>query len=368
MSTRAGTKRGATSKGKRAAASPGENQGETKRQRVGVGSSVVDLVRTGADDFILLLTKVRSERLRPKGTGQVIAVNRTDDLQAAAEKMQENNILSLPVVTNDGKFYGFIEQREIVRYIMNDIFFRTSGEMTQETMQHVFRTINVFKNSIVSDVMTYPVRLRSTNHIVPAGSSLYSIWETAAKEGVHRFPVVDPAGKIVDIITQSMLIDFCWQNIEKLGDVAQREVKGLFPNMEVYTIKDTDKAYFAFREMIRHKVSGLAVVDKDGKLVENISVRDFKKTHVRADTLWRLWETVMQFLSDSDTEMSFTKPVYVQPTDTLYRVIEKMAVYHIHRVYVVKDDKSMQPVRVISQKDVLEAILDIEGEARVGRE
>jgi len=136
----------------------------------------------------------------------------------------------------------------------------------------------------------------------------------------------------------------------------------------VWTVKDTDMAHTAFHEMIRHRVSGLAVVDSDGRLVENISVRDFKKTHIQANTLWRLWDTVMQFLSDSDTEMSFSKPVYVLPTDTLFTVIEKMAVNHIHRVYMVKDEKSMKPVRVIAQKDVLQVILDIESEAVGGRQ
>jgi hypothetical protein len=39
-----------------------------KRQRTGVGSSVASLVRTEADDFVLLLTKIRVEQLRPKGS------------------------------------------------------------------------------------------------------------------------------------------------------------------------------------------------------------------------------------------------------------------------------------------------------------
>lgn len=40
----------------------------TKRQRTGVGSSVATLVRSEADDLVLLLTKIRVEQLRPKSS------------------------------------------------------------------------------------------------------------------------------------------------------------------------------------------------------------------------------------------------------------------------------------------------------------
>lgn len=40
----------------------------SKRQRTGVGSSVATLARSEADDFVLLLSKIRVEQLRPKGS------------------------------------------------------------------------------------------------------------------------------------------------------------------------------------------------------------------------------------------------------------------------------------------------------------
>lgn len=47
----------------------GELEGtDAKRQRTGVGSSVATLVRTEADDLMLLLTKIKVEQLRPKGS------------------------------------------------------------------------------------------------------------------------------------------------------------------------------------------------------------------------------------------------------------------------------------------------------------
>ena len=50
-------------------------------------------------------------------------------------------------------------------------------------------------------------------------------------------------------------------------------------------------------------------------------------------------------------------PIVVTENDTLASVIEKMALNHIHRVYVVNDKSGMIPQRVISQTDVLREIL-----------
>jgi CBS domain-containing protein len=48
-------------------------------------------------------------------------------------------------------------------------------------------------------------------------------------------------------------------------------------------------------------------------------------------------------------------PLYVTDEDTLHDVVSKMALNHIHRVYVVSND--MVPQRVISQTDILKEIL-----------
>lgn len=83
-------------------------------------------------------------------------------------------------------------------------------------------------------------------------------------------------GVIVDVITQSMLIDFLWQNIERIGSIADAKVADLKGTRPVLTVQEDTKAIVAFREMAHSGVSGLAVLDGNGKLVDNISMRDLK--------------------------------------------------------------------------------------------
>jgi CBS domain-containing protein len=340
--------------------------GEVKRQRLGVGSSVVDFPKSPADDFILILTKLSSERLRPKKS-EVVTIGRTDALPDAAKLMLDNNFLTLPVCTLKGTFHGFIEQKDIVKYILN-VFLRDFSTVKYRNVEKIFAAANMYANTMVQDAMITPVKLRRSNFILSPGTKLFRAWEILAREGIHRVPVVDESGRIIDIITQSMLVDFLWQNLEKIGKVADMMVGDLWNNKTVETVRDNTQAYYAFRKMIKKNVSGLAVIDREGKLVDNISYRDFRGIHSTARTFWRLWDSVKDFKMkvelDIPTDVKFTKPVYVVPTDTLSMVVEKMALNHIHRVYVVESTSTMKPVNVISQTDVLAFILQAETEIR----
>jgi len=163
-----------------------------------------------------------------------------------------------------------------------------------------------------------------------------------------------------------MLVDFLWQNLELIGDFADMKVQDLWKKKEVVSIEESEKTYRAFREMIVRKVSGIAVVDKDGSLVDNISFRDFKGTHSEARTFWKLWDSVKEFKEKIEKESppAFVKPLYVLETDILSDVVQKMALYHVHRIFVVDSPQNMKPVNVISQSDVLSAILRIESNSR----
>jgi CBS domain-containing protein len=180
-------------------------------------------------------------------------------------------------------------------------------------------------------------------------------------EGIHRLPVVDSEANLVDIITQSMLIDFIWQNLEKLGSIVDLSVSEIKGNYRVSTISENAKAIHAFRQMSLSGLSALAVVDGAGKLVDNISLRDLKGIHPDAKIFWRLWNTVKEYkakvLADFPPPVPITAPLYVTDEHTLSNVLEKMALNHVHRIYVVDSEESMRPVKVVSQTDLLREIL-----------
>jgi len=165
-----------------------------------------------------------------------------------------------------------------------------------------------------------------------------------------------------------MLVDFLWQNLEKTGDSGDILVKDLWNNKKVYQAVENDRAITAFLKMQRKGVSGLAVVDQHGKLVDNLSYRDYKKTSAEARNFWCLWDSVKDFKAKNEADMppkiKFQKPLYVLQTDTLFSVIEKMTLNHVHRIYVVNNTTAMKPIGIISQTDLLMAVLRPEKETR----
>jgi len=330
-----------------------------KKSRTGVGSSVATLVPGEADQLILILSKIKVERLLPR-TRQVITTSTGETLPEAFKKMIDSNVLSLPVLNQTGKYYGVLEMFDLVQHITT--LFSDMAATRYVDLEKMLASEKKFINATVRDVMKRPLTKRNPFKPIGKGYTLYTAWETLALGGVHRIPVLNDTGEICDIITQSMLVDFLWQNIEKIGNLADEQVKNIkTQEWEILaSVKHSTRAFAAFRDMVKMEKGGLAVLDDSGKLIDNISARDLRGIHTDAKVFWRLWSSVAEYKDMVRKDFPDKTPstlVYALPTDTLYSVIEKMAKMHIHRIYVVDSNESLIPTRVITQTDILREIL-----------
>jgi len=117
----------------------------------------------------------------------------------------------------------------------------------------------------------------------------------------------------------------------------------------------------AFKMMMDKDVSGLAVVDAEGKLTGNISMNDLKAVNTDGRMFWRLYQTVKNFLlkiRKENNEKDGERPhrmVVVKERETIEAVIRKLADNKVHRIYIV--DERHKPIGVISLKDVLLEII-----------
>uniref|UniRef100_A0A6B2LDC7 CBS domain-containing protein n=1 Tax=Arcella intermedia TaxID=1963864 RepID=A0A6B2LDC7_9EUKA len=274
--------------------------------------------------------------------------------------MVDHNVLSLPVLNQKGKYYGIIEMFDLVEYVT--ALFSDLGAMKLIDLEKLLNSEKTFVSATVRDVLKRPLSSRNPFRPINRGFSLFTAWEILGLGGVNRIPITNENGEICDIITQSMLVDFLWQNIEKIGAVAETKIsdfKGA-ESEEVSSIPPTTKAINAFREMVRTEKAGLAVVDENGKLLDNMSVRDLRGIHTDAQVFWRLWSPVNEYKEMARKEFPDKTPaalVFVLPTDSLFTVVEKMAKLHIHRIYVVDSAESLTPLRVITQTDLLKEVL-----------
>jgi CBS-domain-containing membrane protein len=331
-----------------------------KRLRTGVGTSVATLETSPQDDFILTLTKIRCERLLPK-TRTIVTSNREELVPVAFRKLVNTNVLSLPVLTKQGKFFAMVDAFDLVRFVTEE--FSDVELMNYVDVEALFEKEKQFNNTTVGQIVKHPIRKNPPFHPLTKGFSLFCAWEALALGGYHRVPVIDDENNICDVITQSMLIDFLYQNVEKIKEMRDRELKDLkcMKNQaKVSTVNKNSRAITAFRQMIRQNIHGLAVIDDRGHLVDNISLRDLRGIHPDVNVFWRLWNTIAEFKGKERADYPDQTPkgvIYAFPTDTFESVIEKMARQHIHRVYVVVSKDDLTPTHVISQTDVLQEII-----------
>jgi len=123
--------------------------------------------------------------------------------------------------------------------------------------------------------------------------------------------------------------------------------------------------------MTEKKVSGIAVVNSEGKLTGNISVSDFKLAHYE-NSFWDLLNLPVKEYLLRLTDKSVTKirphvfamvqekgndpvVVSVKLEDTLITVVKFITFYSVHRLFVT--DATGKPIGVISLHDILQLLL-----------
>jgi len=320
---------------------------------------VATLVHGDTDDLILILSKIKVERLLPRGR-KVITTTTSELIPEVFKKMVDTNVLSLPVLNLKEKYFGVVEMFDLVEYVTT--LFADLATTKFIDLEKMLVSERSFVDATVRDVMKRPISKRNPFKPIEKGFSLFTAWEILSLSTTHRVPILDEKGDICDLITQSMLIDFLWQNIEKIGALADHQVKDLKSKASetLGVVKASTRAITAFMDMVGNDNGGLAIVDDNGRLIENLSVRDLRGIHPNATVFWRLWSAVLEYKSkvrQDYPDKTPTELIYALPNDSFYSVVEKMAKMHVHRIYVVDSKESMKPTRVITQTDILREVI-----------
>jgi len=238
----------------------------------------------------LILTKTKAELLLPRGR-MVIATDTGEELGDVFKRMISANVLALPVLNQRNRYYGMVEMFDLVEYITT--LFADVSNTTLIDLEKMLLSERKFIRATVKDVIRSPFSRNKSHKTLQSGFSLYTAWEVLALTGNSRIAVLGDSDEVVDIISPSMLVDFLWQNIERIGKLADRLVKDLLipPSEVLATINQNARAIVAFREMVRLDKTGLGVVDESDRLVNNLSTRDLKGIQADAHVFWRLWST-----------------------------------------------------------------------------
>jgi CBS-domain-containing membrane protein len=187
---------------------------------------------------------------------------------------------------------------------------------------------------------------------------------------IHRIPVLNRNQRVVGMVTQSMVVSLLTQNVSLLGTLKDAKVSEMESILakDLLAIKEDQKAIDAFRMMADKNVSGVAVLDGNGFLVDTLSIRDLRGIGTNAARWRRLHQSVKDYKAATRQDFPTQTPreiLHVVPNDTIQRVIELMDDGNIHRVFEVEgattaaspgQTAKLKPKHVVSQGDLLRFI------------
>jgi len=195
------------------------------------------------------------------------------------------------------------------------------------------------------------------NHYVPItlDKPLVEAMEVMTHDypNLHRLPVVDDNGKLVGILSQSLLVKFLGQHVSKF-DFASLPVKQTHVGLQkVISVNVNDKVSAALRAIKENKVSAVAVVDVNGVLVGNFSATDLKAFGYD-DTIGRVATgatSLREFVDTVKPKARGVYPVIATTASTTEEVIEAFTSTGVQRIWVV--DGAQKPIGVISLVDII---------------
>lgn len=123
-------------------------------------------------------------------TKNIIALNRTDDLETAEKLFKQYNIRHIPVVSGDN-IIGMLSYTDLLRISFADAIDENERDI-DTVVYNMFTIDQVMAKNLVS---------------VDSNTTIKEVAEILAKKEFHALPVVDNA-KLVGIVTTTDLINY----------------------------------------------------------------------------------------------------------------------------------------------------------------
>lgn len=293
----------------------------------------------------------------PTEKNHVIEIASTETIEEAFSKLVDNYVLSAPVFdVATQQYVGFLDMKDLVSVV---VFVADRKEEDHDHIRHLLKNLTTYRYPTDGLTVTYLAR-RHPFHPVKLGSPLLKACEFLERR-IHRVPLVNDAGKVVKILSQSAVVKLLQTKLAGLGAAAQKTVTELqLGNKNVMKVTGDTPALEAFRLMESKNLSGLGVVDKNGRLIGNVSSRDVKEFIVTAPAVSSLQMPVAQFLQKLRQEQIISD---VHPTISCFGnssflyAVSKVVATRLHHLYVVDSEATFRPVGVFSLTDIIYAAL-----------
>jgi len=283
---------------------------------------------------------------------EFVTVNEMDRLDTVLELLGKNRITSAPVFNSKKEFVGIIDMLDLVTYVSAK--FSKVSLLAEES----YRQMDEYASKPIKDLLG--ASSRNAPKCIGYESSLLTLISMLSNPHIHRVAVINEQKDLVGLVSQSKIVEFMYGKKDQLGEQLKVQVKSWLKKTDVVTIHMDRFVIEAFQTIWDEMVSGLAVVNDEGKLVSNISASDLRNTKMKpGQIIHELYQPLKQFLHIRSStkeqimmgDLPKHDPIFVTAEATMQEVMERVITNKIHRVYVV--DSNNKPTGVISLCDIM---------------
>jgi len=303
----------------------------------------------------------------------ILCVKTTDTVQEVLKALLEHNLHAAPVIDsmqpqtmNGTPFVAVVSLVDLLTaFAFQPVFTEYDtdmklSELKETTLKKVFEAQQLVLRSSISDFLG--LSLEGKRLWVFAEKDTLDKLCDAFCVGVHRVLVAHHSRMApywtfltqMDVLRylknqsfqcDAMFHEMFLQPISSLNLGTMRD--------KVFTFSSQHSAIRVFRFMLQHnELSAIPIVDNSGKLIDTLSVSDFRSVNLEnlSDTLL----PVCEFLKKVRGKMEF-ELIMGTADEPLYSIVDKIMVHGHHRVWIVDEKK---PIGVVSLTDIIKSFSD----------
>jgi len=301
--------------------------------------------------------KILSSPVKDFDAPSVESIEDTATVHDCLQKLKDLGYRSIPVADGNNKCIGLVDLLDMSALLLQ-IFHDDYPKPNFQDEEHLKKVLEKVKKTFFKTPIKQVMNISKRNEYKPVNAdTLFGSDEVLGRlaSGTHRIPVIDGDKQIINYITQGRVIELVAENINHFKNKMEKTIVDMGIGLrEVVTINEDQNAIEAFIKMQQNRVSGIAVVDADNKLIGSLSVSDLK--YILVDEIFfGLSESAMDFVAHcrQQNTREFSPSISVDKNTTLERIVGKFAKTHVQRFYIVDENK--HPIGVFSITEALKA-------------
>jgi len=294
---------------------------------------------------------MKAKDLVKKGQ-ELVSVNPEISMKNLLNVLKENNILSVPIL-EENRILGFIDVLDISAFALHiwhryNRFYWSSMQKFSE-----FKLASEkFFNTPARDVINWSAR--DAPPLISVDGTAAEILKALERRAfkTHRVGLInDDNNQLVNMVTQSDVLRFAAKNMEHLPMIDQ-PIKDLNLVRSCVMVRFDIPFIESLSILAQNRISGLALVDFENKLLANFSATDLRGLLPNCFDMFHA--TTLEFLRQGTETKSKIPPISCLELINLREVIEIFAAEKVHRLFVV--DKDNHLLGVVSLTDVMQIL------------